>query len=286
MNDNVYLNGEYLPAQQAYIPILDRGFMFGDGVYEVIPVYKGQVFREHEHLARLQASLEAILVNNPLTDQQWSEVFRQLMYLNTGSEDASIYLQVTRGVMQVRDHAFDASMQPTVLVMCRPVEFPTQDKNTAGYKAITLDDNRWMDCYIKSVNLLPNVLLKQQAINQGAVEAILIRDGNAIEGSASNLFVVKDDIVQTPAKGRFMLGGITRNFIIELCNTNKIIVQEKVITEDELHDADEIWMTSSTKEIIPITTLNQHKVGKGAPGAKWMQLIDLYQGFKQNVTQA
>ena len=286
MKDNVYLDGQYLPASEASISILDRGFMFGDGVYEVIPVYAGKVFREKQHLERLKYSLDAIKVTSPLSDSEWTGIFGQLMSMNTGSEDASIYLQVSRGVMDVRDHAFTSDLKPTVLVMCRSVEFPAQDKATAGYKAITMDDNRWMECHIKSINLLPNALIKQQAIERGAIEAILIRDGKAIEGSASNLFVVKDDIVQTPAKSRYMLGGITRNLIIELCAENYIIAQEKVITEDELHDADEIWMTSSTKEIMPITTLNQHKVGKGVPGEKWMQLIDLYQAYKQNVMQA
>lgn len=283
MTELVYLNGEYVAASNACISVLDRGFMFGDGVYEVIPVYTGKVFRMREHLERLHRSLDAVEINCTLSPQQWSDIFQHLMASNTGLGDASVYLQVTRGVMDKRDHAYSRDMQPTILVMCRPIEYPLQDKTTKGVKAITLEDNRWSDCYIKSVNLLPNALLRQQAVDQGAAEAILIREGFAIEGSASNLFIVKDDVVRTPPKNRYMLGGITRELILELCQANKILVQEKNITEDELHDADEIWMTSSTREILPITTLNQHKVGKGLPGEKWRQLIDLYQDFKQTV---
>lgn len=283
MTELVYLNGAYVAAAEACISILDRGFMFGDGVYEVIPVYTGKVFRHVEHLERLQRSLDAVEINCPLTPQQWSDIFQQLMDNNTGQGDASIYLQVTRGVMEKRDHGYSRDMQPTILVMCRPIEYPLQDKSTKGVKAITLEDNRWADCFIKSVNLLPNALLRQQAVDQGAAEAILIRDGIAIEGSASNLFIVRNDVIRTPPKSRYMLGGITRELILELCHTNKILVQEKNITEDELHDADEIWMTSSTREIMPVTTLNQHKVGKGVPGAKWRQVIDLYQDYKKTV---
>ncbi|MCK4710731.1 MAG: aminotransferase class IV, partial [Gammaproteobacteria bacterium] len=161
-----------------------------------------------------------------------------------------------------------------------------QDKNTKGIKVITRDDTRWADCYIKSINLLPNVLLKQYAADHEAVESILIRDGHAIEGSASNLFIVKDDIIRTPPVSRHMLGGITREVILKICSDDKIVAREIVVTEDDLHDADEVWITSSTKEIVPVTTLNQHKVGNGLPGPKWLQLIELYQQYKQTVMRA
>jgi D-alanine transaminase len=185
--------------------------------------------------------------------------------------------------MQMRDQAYDRQMTPTVLVMCQAFDYPSQTKDTTGIRAITLDDNRWMDCHIKSINLLPNVLLRQQAIDAGAQEAILIRDNLAVEGTSSNLFVVKDEVILTPPQTRNMLGGITRELIIEICNQHKILVREMPVTEDQLHDADEIWMTSSTREIVPVTILNQHKVGKGVPGPLWMQLIDLYQDFKKSV---
>jgi D-alanine transaminase len=281
--DLVYLNGNYVPAETASIPVLDRGFMFGDGVYEVLPVYSGKVFRVNEHMQRLQRSLQAVDMRCAECENTMHDIFSSLIENNIHQGDGFIYLQVTRGVMQIRDQAYDRDMKPTVLVMCQALDYPSQNKDTKGIRAITLDDNRWMDCYIKSINLLPNVLLRQQAIDSGAKEAILIRDSLAVEGTSSNLFVVKGDIIFTPPQTRYMLGGITRELILEICAKNKILVREMPVTEDQLHDADEIWMTSSTREIMPVTTLNQHKVGKGVPGPMWMQLIDLYQDFKKSV---
>jgi D-alanine transaminase len=229
MTELVYLNGEYIPAANATVPILDRGFMFGDGVYEVIPVYRGRPFRQQQHMERLQRSLVSVDIPNPLSVGQWEDVLTRLIQNNCEGVDAMIYLQVTRGVMQQRDHVYSEDMQPTVLVMCQPREYTAQKLETDGIKAVTLEDNRWADCHIKSINLLPNVMLKHQAIVLGAIEAILIRNGNAIEGSASNLFIVKDDVIRTPPKSRYMLGGITRDVIIELCHANRLLVQEKEI---------------------------------------------------------
>ncbi len=286
MAGQVYLNGVYQPAEAASVSILDRGFMFGDGVYEVIPVYEGRAFRVREHLQRLQRSLDGIEIRNPLSEAEWSEVFDRLIDSNCQATDAVLYLQVNRGVMAKRNHSYDRGMSPTVLVMCWEHDYANQDTNTKGVRAVTLEDTRWSNCYIKSVNLLPNVMLRQQAVDEGAAESLLIRDGNAIEGAASNLFIVKDDLVRTPPKSRYMLGGITRDLVIELCAEHRIIVQEKDISEDRLHDADEIWITSSTQEIVPVTTLNQHKVGKGVPGPRWLQVIELYQDYKRSVMRA
>ena len=286
MSNLVYLNGKFIPADEASVSVLDRGFMFGDGVYEVIPVYSGKAFAVQEHLDRLQRSLDAVEIKNPLNIDKWKEVIDQLIDKNTAKQDAMIYLQLTRGVMQKRDHVFSRDMQPTILIMCQPQSYPSQDKNTTGIKVITRDDNRWADCYIKSINLLPNVLLKQDAADHDAVESILIRDGLVIEGSASNLFIVKDDEIRTPPISRHMLGGITREVILKICSDEKIVAREIVVTEDDLHDADEVWITSSTKEIVPVTILNQHKVGNGLPGPKWLQLIELYQQFKQTVMRS
>jgi len=286
MSNFVYLNGEYLPADKAQVSVLDRGFMFGDGVYEVIPMYSGKAFALQQHLDRLQRSLDAIEIKNPLDISDWQEVIDQLIDKNTGEQDAMIYLQLTRGVMQKRNHVFSRDMQPTILIMCQPASYPSQDKNTQGVKVITKDDNRWADCYIKSINLLPNVLLKQFAADHDAIESVLIRDGFVVEGSASNLFIVKDDVIRTPPISRHMLGGITREVILNVCSDEKIVAREIAVSEDDLHDADEVWITSSTKEIVPVTTLNQHKVGNGLPGPKWLQLIELYQQYKQNVMRA
>ncbi len=283
MPEKLYLNGNYTAVKKAKISVFDRGFMFGDGVYELIPVYSGKLFRSEGHLARLQHSLDAIDIPNPLTPLQWNEIFSTLIEHNFPSVDSVIYLQITRGTMEKRDHAWPPDMQPNVLVTCTEQVYATQDSATAGEKAVTLDDTRWSDCHIKTINLLANALLHQEARNQGANEAILIREGFAIEGSQSNLFIVRDDIVITPPKSRHMLGGITREIVLELCQQNKIICSEKNISEDDLHQADEIWLSSATREILPIVTLNQHAVGNGRPGVVWQQIIQLYHEYKFNV---
>jgi D-alanine transaminase len=283
MSELVYLNEKYLPLEQACVPVLDRGFMFGDGVYEVIPVYGGRCFRLDEHIQRLHRSLDAVDMPCPQCVADLPAIIERLIENNIGDADGSVYLQVTRGVMPFRDQGYRHDMTPTVLVMAPRHEYRGQRKDTQGIRAVTLADTRWADCHIKSTNLLPNVLQRQTAIDAGADEAILLRDQHAIEGTTSNLFIVKDDILRTPPQSRHMLGGITREVIIELCHENYIVVQEKPISEDALHDADEIWLTSSTREIMPVTTLNLHAVGKGVPGPHWLQMIDLYQAFKQSV---
>lgn len=286
MPEKLYLNGNYTAVKKAKISVFDRGFMFGDGVYEVIPVYSGKLFRSEGHLVRLQHSLDAIDIPNPLTTLQWIEIFSTLIEHNFPSADSVIYLQITRGTMEKRDHAWPPDMQPNVLVTCTEQVYAKQDSATAGEKAVTLDDTRWSDCHIKTINLLPNALLHQEARKQGANEAILIREGFAIEGSQSNLFIVRDDIVITPPKSRHMLGGITREIVLELCQQNKIICSEKNISEDDLHQADEIWLSSATREILPIVTLNQHAVGNGRPGVVWQQIIQLYHEYKFNLIRS
>ena len=286
MSEKLYLNGDYIAVEQAKISVFDRGFMFGDGVYEVIPVYSGKLLRSKSHLLRLQHSLDAIEIPNPLKQSEWLVIFANLIEKNFAGADCLIYIQITRGTMSKRDHAWSSEMRPNVLVTCTEQHYATQDSTTAGERAITIEDTRWSNCYIKTTNLLPNVLLHQKARSQGASEAILIRNGFAIEGSQSNLYIVKNDIVTTPPKSRYMLGGITRDIVIELCEQNKIICREKDISEDELHNADEIWLSSSTREILPILTLNQHAVGKGVPGIVWQQIIQLYQEYKLKVMRA
>lgn len=282
MTAKVYLNGEYLPLEEAKISVLDRGFLFGDGIYEVIPVYGQKLFRAEHHLQRLHDSLKGIQISIDITTAQWMAIFRTLIKAHPQQEIA-IYLQVTRGTMQKRLHTWNQTLTPNILVMCTPAEYPSQDLETRGVKAITLDDIRWEYCQLKTTNLLANVMLRQKAIDKQAVEAILIRDGYAIEGAASNLFIVQDDILITPPKGNHLLGGITRDLVLEICRENKVLYRETFISEDELHSADEVWITSSTKEIVPVTTLNQHKVGKGVPGPLWLKMIQLYQDYKNSV---
>ncbi|MFT5658661.1 MAG: D-alanine transaminase [Gammaproteobacteria bacterium] len=286
MSDILYLNGEYLPSAEAKISVFDRGFMFGDGVYEVIPVYSGMLLRGRAHLERLQQSLDALGISNPLDMAQWMDVFTTLIYHHNLQPDNVIYIQVTRGTMAKRDHGWSSDMPPNVLVICSAQTYAAQDTQTTGERAVTLADTRWSDCHIKTTNLLPNTLLLQKARGMGANEAILIRENYAIEGTQSNLFIVNDDIIVTPPKNNHVLGGITREIVIDICKQNKIICREKDILEDELHDADEIWMSSSSREIVPIVTLNQHAVGKGKPGAMWLQMIQLYQEYKLKVMRA
>ena len=286
MSEILYLNGEYVAADEARISVFDRGFMFGDGIYEVIPVYSGKLLRGKAHLSRLQDSLDAIEIPNPLAHAAWLKIISRLIENNYPNADSVIYLQLTRGTMARRDHAWPDDIEPNVLVTCSEQVYTAQDTATAGARAVILQDTRWSDCYIKTTNLLSNALLLKKARDMNASEAILIRDNLAIEGSQSNLFIVKDEIVITPPKSRYMLGGITREIVIELCQQNKIICREKEISEDELHQADEIWLSSSTREILPVVTLNRHAVGKGRPGIVWQQIIQLYQDYKLKVMRA
>lgn len=276
----VFLNGGFLPLEQATISPLDRGFVFGDGVYEVIPVYGGRLFRLEEHLVRLDGSLEGIRLTSPHTHAEWARILHELVERNHGG-DQSVYLQITRGVAR-RDHAFPRDCVPTVFVMSSPLAPVPAEIRRSGVGAVTLEDIRWQYCHLKTIALLPNILLRQQALDQGAAEAILIRDGEATEGAASNLFIVRDGTLLTPPKGPRLLPGITRDLILELAVHHGIPQREAVITRDELTRADEIWLSSSTKEILPVTRLDGRPVGGGTPGPLWRRMIDWYQDYKRD----
>jgi len=279
----VYLNGDYLPLSQAHISVLDRGFTFGDGVYEVVPAYAKKLFRLHHHLQRLNDSLSAIRIKNPLTAKQWQQSIEQLIH-NNSYIDQSVYLQVTRGVAP-RDHSFPHKENPTVFMMTSPQEKPSSEISITGISAITLNDNRWKNCHIKSISLLPNVLLRQQALDKGAKEAILIRDGYATEGAASNLFIVENDCLVTPPKGPLLLPGITRDLIVEIAKQKDICLKEKNISETDLLNAQEVWVTSSTKEIAPVTKLNDKVIADGKPGAHWHKMMQAYQSLPDRIMQ-
>jgi len=269
----VYLNGEFLPLAEAKISVLDRGFLFGDGVYEVIPVYGGKPLRLAEHLERLGRSLAGIRMEPPLSAEALEAVFQRLIQ---GEEDQSIYLQITRGVGPKRDHAFPPGVAPTVFAMCTPIApIPA-----SGVKAITVPDIRWQWCHIKAITLLANVLQRQQAVEEGCAEAILVRDGYAIEGSASNLFALVDGVLLTPPKGNEILPGITRDLVVELAQSHFIPLEERKITLDELNRAEEVWVTSSTREVLPIVELDGRNVGTGEPGPLWVRMNALYQQRK------
>lgn len=274
----VYLNGDYIPADEAKVSVLDRGFIFGDGVYEVIPVYGGRLFRLPHHLQRLQNGLDALRLPSPLAPTAWEGVLHELVQRNGGG-DQSLYLQVTRGVAP-RDHRFPDPCVPTLYAMSHPLQ--EMDISTQqGMKAITVEDIRWHRCDIKTIALLPNILLRQQAYDQGAGEALLVRDGQVTEGAASNLLMVKDGVIITPPKNNLLLPGITRDLILEIAEQHGIPYQERAITASELQQADELWVSSSTKEIIPLIELDGVTVGDGLPGPAWRQITALYLAYKQ-----
>ena len=283
-----YLNGNFMALEEARISPMDRGFLFADGVYEVIPVYQGRPFRLEEHLQRLANSLREIHLDNPLDRAGWSDLFSALIDRNGGG-NLAIYLQVTRGSAAKRDHAFpNPPVPPTVFAMTTPVAAPAADTpdTATGVSAITLDDIRWARCDIKSVALLANVMMREMAVSQGAAEAILIRDGFATEGSASNFFIVKDGVVITPPKSHLILPGITRDLIVELCQGHGVPIEEREIPEAELRSADEIWLSSSTKEVVPVVSLNGHDLADGKPGPVWKTVARHYVAYKRQLCGA
>ncbi|MDH5571787.1 MAG: D-amino acid aminotransferase [Gammaproteobacteria bacterium] len=276
-----YLNGEFLPLENAQVSVLDRGFIFGDGIYEVIPVYGTNPFRLKEHLQRLDNSLKAVRMVNPLSDAQWEDMLTKLISQNSNG-DQSVYMQITRGVAK-RDHAFPANTKATVFAMSSPLPSSSKTLASEGVTAITLDDIRWRYCNIKSIALLPNILLRQQALDNKAVEAILVREGMVTEGAASNVFIVKNGVIKTPVKSECLLPGITRDLIVELAVKNKLPCEETEISEAELLAADEIWLSSSIKEILPVTRLNDKTVADGKPGKVWQQMQTIFQDYKQRL---
>lgn len=274
----IYLNGKFIPLEEAYIPVLDRGFIFGDGVYEVIPAYSRKPFRLEEHLNRLQHSLDGIRLKNPFSNAEWKNLLEQLIAKNNG-EDQYIYLHITRGVAK-RDHAFPVNVPPTVFIMSNPLLPPPVELLASGASAITAIDNRWIRCDVKAISLLPNVLLRQLAVDVHALETILIRDGFLTEGAASNIFIVSNNVLLAPPKSHLMLPGITYDVVLELAAANGIPHEIRQISEHEIRKADEIFLTSSTKEIMPITLLDNQAVGSGRPGELFARLHTLYQDYK------
>jgi len=282
----IYLDGHYMPISEAKISVLDRGFIFGDGVYEVIPVYSRKVFRLESHLRRLQHSLDGIKLANPHSDAKWTAIINELIKRNP-EQDQYLYLHITRGVAK-RDHAFpNPPVKPTVFVMSNPLLTPPAEFLQSGVGAISAEDNRWLRCDIKAIALLPNVLLRQLAVDAGCAETILIRENEFMtEGAASNIFVVKKGILLAPPKDNLMLPGITYDVVLELAAANNIPHEVRRIAASEVFVADELLLTSSTKEVLAITRLDGKPVGTGKPGAMFARLHKLYQDFKLNVMRA
>jgi D-alanine transaminase len=281
---SAYLNGQFLPLAEAKVPVLDRGFVFGDGVYEMVPVYSKKPFRLDAHLRRLQASLDGIRLANPHGMAEWRERILQLIERQDFA-DQSLYLQVTRGVAP-RDHAFPEGVAPTVFMFAQPLVTASDAQKAAGVCAVTAVDNRWLRCDIKAISLLPNILLRQQAVDAGCAETVLLRDGFLTEGAASTIFVVLDGVLLAPPPSNLMLTGITYDVVLELAAANGIPHAVRAISEAEVRGADELWMTSSTREVMAIVKLDGVPVGTGAPGPLAQRMDGLYQTFKQQVMRA
>jgi D-alanine transaminase len=273
-----------MPLSEAKVPVLDRGFIFGDGVYEVVPVYSKVPFRLEEHLARLERSLAAVGIRNPYTLEQWRSYISALVERQP-FEDQAVYFQVTRGVAK-RDHAFPKHAEPTVFLMSNPLVPPPAAQVEHGATAITAHDNRWLRCDIKSISLIGNVLLRQLSAETDSVETILFRDGKLTEASASNVFVVKGGVIQSPPKNELILPGITYDVVVELARASALPLEFRDLTETEVRAADELWVTSSSKEVLAIVRLDGRPVGDGRPGPVFRRMYRLYQDFKHQVMRA
>lgn len=281
--NSVYVDGNFVSPSEALISPFDRGFIFGDGVYEVIPVFSGHLFRLQHHLQRLDNSLAAIGLLNPLTALEWRRVLQRLVDDN-GTGDQSVYLQVTRGVAP-RNHSFPKDTRPTVFAYAQQMTYPEPTLPATGVSAITAQEIRWQRCDIKSTSLLAAVMLREEAAQKGSIEAILIRDGLITEGAASNVFIVRNNHLMTPPNGPLILPGITRDLVLELAKNDGIGWEERDVKESELASADEVWITSSTHEIKPVTRINGAPVGNGKPGPLYARVYTLYQDYKRAFRQ-
>ena len=279
--DIVYLNGNFMPLGEARISVLDRGFIFGDGVYEVIPVYSRHPFRLAEHLRRLQRSLDGIRLANPLSDAEWAKLTHDIIARNPG-EDQSIYFQVTRGSAK-RAHEFPQDVKPTVFMMSSPLVTPPREQVENGIACISTTDFRWLKCDVKSISLLGNCLLKQMAVEAGMVEVVMFRDGYLTEASASNVLAVRNGVLLAPPKNHLILPGITYDVVLELAGANRIPIETREVSEHEVRTAQEIWVTSSTKEVLAVTRLDDRAVDDGRPGGVFRRIYALYQDYKQTV---
>ena len=287
MNDLLcYLNGEYTPISQAKVSVLDRGFIFGDGIYEVVPVYGRRFFRFDQHLARLNRSLAKLRIDNPHGRDAWLERCRLLVAAvaqATGAEDQLVYIQITRGVAP-RDHVMPVGITPTVFMMVTPMKPPTAEQRHHGVACVTARDFRWERGDIKSISLLGNVLARQISADHGALETVMFRNGYLTEAAASNVWVVHEGALLGPPKSEHVLEGIRVDLLRELCEEVGIAYNLRPIAESDVHTADELILSSATKEVLPITKLDGDPVGHGAlrgkPGPVYARLYEAYQRAK------
>ena len=275
----VYLNGELTPLSEAKIPVLDRGFIFGDGVYEVVPMYARKLFRAKQHMARLFRSLKSIGIPNPYSEEEWMALIGKVAAAHP-SGDQLVYIQVTRGVAK-RGHAFpNEAITPTVFIMTNPLTLPSAQARESGVSCVSLEDRRWLRCEIKSTSLLGNVLAAQHAAENNVVEAIQFRDGFLTEASASNVWIVKDGKLMAPPKDNLILEGIRYGLIEELCAASGITFASRRITRAEVFGADEVMLSSASKEILPVIAIDGQPIGNGRPGPVYRALYASYQAAK------
>jgi D-alanine transaminase len=280
----VYLNGRYVPLSQAQVSVLDRGFIYGDGVYELIPVYARAPFRLPQHLARLQRSLDGIGLANPHSDGQWEAIIRELV-ARQPFDDQGVYFQVTRGAAK-RDHSFPKGVAPTVFMMSNPLPLPTREQVDNGVAVVTADDNRWHRCDLKTISLLGNVLMRQLATDRGAVETVMFRDGWLTEASASNVLVVVGGTIVAPPKDNHILPGITCDATMELAREAGLPLEMRPVAKAEALAADEMWLSSSTKEVLAITTVDGRAFGAGKPGPVFRRMWEVFQASKPKARHA
>jgi D-alanine transaminase len=278
-----HFNGELMPLDRIAISPLDRGFIFGDGVYEVIPVYEGVMMRGREHFERLQRSMDEIALANPHTTDEWLRLVNELLAHHPGNQ--SVYIQVTRGAPARRDHVIPKGLQPTVFMMVQPLASPSKEAVENGVACVTAPDFRWEKCHIKSTSLLGNVLARQISFEAGATETILLRDGFVTEASSSNVFVVKDGVVAAPPQDHLILLGITYDLVVRLAAEGAVKLEIRRISESELRNADEVWLSSSTKEVLAVTRIDGKPVGSGKPGPAFRRMHALFQEYKAGLRQ-
>jgi D-alanine transaminase len=274
----VYLNGEFVALEDAKISVLDRGFIYGDGVYELIPVYARQPFRLPQHLKRLQYSLDGIRLANPHTEAQWSSIIETLI-AHQPFDDQGVYLQVTRGVAK-RDHAFPPGVPPTVFLMSNPLAAPSPEQVSNGVAVVTADDNRWRRCDLKTISLVGNVLMRQLAADAGAAETMMFRDGFLTEASASNVLAVIGGRIVAPPKDNLILPGITYGAVYDFAVEAGLPFDVRPVSREEALAADELWLTSSTKEVLAITTVDGAPFRDGKPGPMFRKMHALFQAHK------
>ncbi len=281
-----YLNGEYMRVCDAKVSVLDRGFIFGDGIYEVVPVYGQRLFRFDEHMARLQRGLNKLRITNPRSTAQWLEQCRHLVAAlaeHSGAQDQLVYIQVTRGVAP-RDHVMPTDIEPTLFMMVTPMKPPSAEQRHQGVACITARDFRWERGDIKSISLLGNVLARQMSADHDAVETVMFRDGFLTEASASNVWVVQEGALLGAPKSEHVLEGIRFELLRELCADVGIAYNLRPISEAEVLAADELLLSSATKEVLPVTRLDGEGVGHGAlrgkPGPVYARLHEAYQRVK------